>query len=152
MATWKKIILLFLMCGVAILSYACASSDYRMVTEQGEQKIEKTKTYNKDFVTVWSAVLKTITLKGYAVVNQDKDTGIISTEFLETRGASLYKFGYRHKLNILVEKQSNSTTQVTIKPTFQIKLNYKAQWKLGRRRPHQVDIEKNIFAEIKKHL
>jgi hypothetical protein len=95
-----------------------------------------------------------MTSKGYSILNMDKSSGLISTDYFVVREPVMIIQGYRYKLNILLEKISASKTQVTITSVWEIGFQQAesglVRWQTTQRR--DVNLERNLFDSIQSLL
>ena len=147
------LVILLLIC-LILPSKGHAASDYVIVSDKEEQQIEKSRVISGDFNQVWAVVLAALTTTGYQTKGENKDSGLIVTDYLETTGSEPVRYKYRHRLNVTVAASSASSTRVTIQAEFQIlktitkRKIYAKEWQWGSRRRFQLAIEKDLFAAI----
>jgi NlpB/DapX lipoprotein len=138
----------------ALLTQGCAIGEIMDVaTEEDISKIEKSRVFPKDFDTVWAATIKSLATHGVSIQSQDKTSGNISTDWvLEKEAIEIFTTGSRYKAQFLLEKKSPSATQVTVIPTFEIRVAETANWSPATRPKKHRDAEKKILDEIQKSL
>lgn len=144
----KHVAFLLVFVGMTLTLTGCSLKTVR----KEDSRIEHSRTFEREYDTVWSATIKTILANGYTMLSQDKNSGSISTDYLIMREAIALRAGYRYKVNVFVEKESNSKTKVTITPEFQVKNTDKAPWTLWSRHVNQINFEKDLFDEIQRGL
>jgi len=146
--------MMFLIISFALGLFGCSISQIIPATQQELAQIEKSRIFNKDFALVWASVVKTISEKGYTTLSQDKSSGSISTDFKVTKEAFMMSAGRRHKLNVFVEKKSDSQTQVTITPVFQVRHTDKAEWAQihGGRTAETIHVEREFLDAVQKNM
>lgn len=152
----KKDIFILLIILISLISsfWGCGLREVVTRIPEGSPAIEESRVFNKDYDSVWSAIVKTISSRRYSIQSIDKGSGAISTGFLVTKKAFMLSPGYRHKLNIFVEKKSISETRVTITPVFEYRHTDESNWSvmIGMRSANMVNLETGIFDEIQKNL
>lgn len=89
----------------------CATGQVAWSPEQRE--VNTTKLYEKDYDSVFDAVLRTFEGRGYAIAILDKDSGIISTEFKPTRLTAIWGKG-KSKLYARLSKIDENSTKVKL--------------------------------------
>lgn len=114
-------------------------------------KVENSRIFNKPYDSVWSAVVKTLAIKGYSISIQDKNTGTIFTGYysLGTEAHVLTSSVERRaKLNILVEKKTDVTTEVSIAVAYEesaLGLE-RVMWEVTTKRPNDlINLEKELL-------
>jgi hypothetical protein len=116
--------------------------------------IEQARVFNRNYNAVWQTIIKVMTSKGYSILNMDKSSGLISTDYFVVREPVMIIQGYRYKLNILLEKISASKTQVTITSVWEIGFQQAesglVRWQTTQRR--DVNLERNLFDSIQSLL
>lgn len=122
--------------------------------------------YDASYDKVWIAAIKVLATRGYTVLDKDKDAGIFFTDFRidKKEEQKIRSWVARHKLNIIVQKKTNSETEVEIIPSFEIKSEGGIfsgkdsnrewqQWPPGKaRNAAQADLESAILDDIGKFL
>lgn len=138
----------------ALLTQGCAIAEMTDVaTEEDLSKIEKSRIFPKDFDTVWAATIKALATRGVSIQSQDKTSGNISTDWvLEKEAIGIFTTGFRRKAQFLLEKKSPSTTEVTVTPSFEIRVSQQANWRQAVRPKRHRDLETKIYDEIQKYL
>lgn len=133
-----------------------AEKDQKQASKPQKNQIESTRIFNKPYDAVWSATIKTLASKGYSISSQDNNTGTIFTGYysLGTEQRILsHSVDKRCKLNILLEKKTDSTSEVTITTTYEeSSLGLEREiWsvKKSRERPSDlINLEKDILDTI----
>ncbi|MBU4184901.1 MAG: hypothetical protein KKI12_06210 [Proteobacteria bacterium] len=141
----------FLIIVLSISVFGCSVAELNIATQKDYANLEKSKTFDNSYNSVWAAVAKSLSVKGYTIVSQNKDSGSISTDFLVTKEAIFLSAGRRHKVNIFVEKVSASKTKVTLTPVFEVKAADEAPWRPSRPRD-TLGYEKILFSDIQSNI
>lgn len=138
----------------ALLTQGCAIGEILDVaTEEDLRKIEKSRVFPKDFDTVWAATIKALATHGVSIQSQDKTSGNISTDWvLEKEAIGIFTTGSRRKAQFLLEKKSPSATEVTVTPSFEIRVSQEANWRRAVRPKRHAGLETKILDEIQKNL
>jgi len=143
-----------LIVSMVILLEACAIAQITDVPSKDEaSQIEKARVYQKSYDAVWAATIKSLATNGVPIQSQDKASGSISTDWMvEKEAIGIFTTGSRVRANILVEKQGETSTLVTVTPAFQIKVSDKANWSPTQRKRQHVNAEKRLLDAIQTHL
>jgi hypothetical protein len=142
-----------LITSISLLGACAISQIVDEPTQDETKKIVQTRAFEKKYDAVWSATIKTLATSGYSIQSQDKSSGNISTDYmLVSEAIGIFTTGNRYRLNVIVERKSSSQTEVTIVPSFEIRVADTANWRpTGRKRP-QMDVEKAMFDGIRTNL
>ena len=137
-----------------MLTQGCAIGEITDVaTDEDLSKIEKSRIFPKSFDTVWAATIKSLATHGVSIQSQDKTSGNISTDWvLEKEAIGIFTTGSRRKAQFLLEKKSPSTTEVTVTPSFEIRVSQQAHWRQALRPKRYRDHETKVYDKIQKNL
>jgi len=117
---------------------------------------EPSRVFDGTYNAVWLAVIRTISQVGFAILNSDKASGSISTDyFLYSQPSQLFpRPGYRYRVNALVGQISDHRTQVIITTIWEMgwyqSQSNQVSWQPTSRRDAQ--IETKIFNAIQSSL
>lgn len=132
---------------LGISVFGCSVAEFNIATQEDFANLEKSRIFDNGYNSVWAASVKSLSVNGYTIVSQNKNSGSMSTSFFRTKEAILLSAGRRHKVNIFVEKVSDSKTRVTLTAVFEVKAAEGASWRLSRSKD-TLGYEKMIFNDI----
>lgn len=108
--------------------------------------------YSRDYSVVWKALLQSVTEGGDSIVNQDKESGTLSTEwFTLQESVSVFSRGWKVKENILVERESKGV-RVTLNLLYQNKVGNAAWRPTSNNNDYTPQIYEAFFALLDKRL
>lgn len=145
---------LLLWVAFVLLVQGCAIGQILDVaTEDQLRQVEKSRIFSNSYDAVWAATTKSLVTHGVSIQSQDKSSGNISTDWiLEKEAIGVFTTGSRFKVTILLEKKTSTSTQVTVIPTFEIRVAEEANWEPTSRKKSHLDVEKRLFDDIQNNL
>lgn len=91
---------------MSLLFYGCA-------TMQSISVQNRTHVYNASYINTFKAAIDYCNEKSFAILQADKDLGIINTDYKEADGASAFFFGNKRvKINLSLKDIASDSTQI----------------------------------------
>jgi hypothetical protein len=103
-----RVVSLFLLCFAVSGSFAADAVPDSMV-------------FKADLAATWKAVVLLFSDKGWIVTQQDKDIGLIGTDWHLLQATTMFTKGWRARGNILLKKIDDNSTELTPKFVFEFK-------------------------------
>ena len=106
----------FIFCIIALFLAALAGCS----TAQSIDVSKRSRTFDKDFTTVFRAAITYLTNEGYPIAQTDKDLGILNTDWLENSGfLKAMGSNQRIKLNMVIQPVNQGTTRIVASMSWQ---------------------------------
>ena len=107
----KKVCRSFVLLLICLLAVGCDRALNDLPKE--ERQLITTRIYNKDYDTVFMAVMNAFQNKDYPILNTDKNAGLIVGDYKAVWGGSTLM-----KWTAIAKKMDDSTTKIELKPTI----------------------------------
>lgn len=135
------------------LTGCAASSIMDFVSEEELSQIEGSRIFNSNYDDTWAAVIRTAALNGVVIINQDKDSGLVTTDWIvEQVPMGLFQAGQRYRGNFIIEENGPQETIVTITPRFETSIGDDSDWLEVIRPKRHLELENTVFSAIQDNL